>query len=241
MMGKRSAAGRCTYCLKHCTDLTKDHVFPKAWYPTDTDPRTQRWTVPVCQQCNAEYALIEAELLIKLGLCTDPRDPAAAGIPQKALRALSVAQGRDEADQKARKAKRKKILREMIRLPSPPATGVLPGFGPAPGAHYDRYWLQLVDKDSLTKLGEKIVRGLTYIADHTFIEDDCCIEVHILRQGPEADEVDHLLNAHGKVYSVYPAVVVTRAKAADEPRAQMCRIEIWQKLRMHATVMPREP
>ena len=87
-MAKRPNPRRCVHCLKNVEDLTRDHVFPKAWYPANTPQNLERWTIPSCRKCNEEYGRLEEDLLFRLGMCLDPEDAKSSGIADKVLRAI---------------------------------------------------------------------------------------------------------------------------------------------------------
>jgi len=56
---------------------TWDHVFPRSWYPDNTPKDLEKWQVPACQPCNANYGKLENQLMILLGMCVDPSKAAA--------------------------------------------------------------------------------------------------------------------------------------------------------------------
>ncbi len=121
--------GRCVHCLVTSDQINNDHIFPKAWYPADTLASFQRWTVPSCIKCNTEHGKNEQDLLIRLGLCIDPKDNRASGIAGKALRSIKPESGKNPKDKISRHGKRKQLLKEIEILESPTTTGVLPNFG----------------------------------------------------------------------------------------------------------------
>ena len=67
-------SNQCVICLKNFNDSiegdfrTKEHVFPKSWYPESTPNDLEKWKVPSCKRCNNEYSFYEQDLLIRLGL-----------------------------------------------------------------------------------------------------------------------------------------------------------------------------
>ena len=76
---------RCPYCLNdHPKNaMTKDHVIAKSWYPQQA---AQRVTVRACETCNHSFGKLEEDMLLKLGMCIDGNNPAAAGIVEKVMR-----------------------------------------------------------------------------------------------------------------------------------------------------------
>ena len=97
MPRERPMPGRCVHCLKLFDELTWDHVLPESWYPEVVD-EIEKWQIPACEVCNTELGKIEENLLVKLGLCLDPKELASLGIPDKVLRALNLTKGRDARD-----------------------------------------------------------------------------------------------------------------------------------------------
>jgi hypothetical protein len=82
MPSRSLSSGKCVHCLGYFNDLTWDHVLPVSWYP-DIPSDLEKWAAPSCVSCNKKLGRIEEELLIKLGLCLDPRDKHSLGIPEK--------------------------------------------------------------------------------------------------------------------------------------------------------------
>src|SRR5437868_4605227 len=81
---------RCVHCHKTLTKRTKDHVFPKSWFPENTPSNVQRWTVPSCADCNGNSGEMEKELFMRLTLCVDPRKAEASGLSRRALQSMGV-------------------------------------------------------------------------------------------------------------------------------------------------------
>ncbi len=95
-MAKKPDPGCCVHCLQFHDELTWDHVFPESWYPGTTPEDLEKWKIPACLPCNKDYGRIEEDLLIKLGLCIDPKNPRGAGIAFKTVRALRSDFGRND-------------------------------------------------------------------------------------------------------------------------------------------------
>jgi hypothetical protein len=81
---------RCVHCRKAIKKKTKDHVFPRSWYPKTTPANVQRWTVPSCADCNGKFGELEKELFIKAAMCVGPVKAEAAGLSRKAVESLGV-------------------------------------------------------------------------------------------------------------------------------------------------------
>ncbi len=110
-MAKKPDPGRCVHCLQFHDELTWDHVFPESWYPDTTPEDLEKWKIPACLPCNKDYGRIEEDLLIKLGLCIDPKNHRGAGIAFKAVRALRSDYGKNDKDANLRR-QNEKINRE---------------------------------------------------------------------------------------------------------------------------------
>lgn len=232
---------RCVHCLQWRSEVNDDHVLPRSWYPDSTPPNTEKWVAPSCIDCNSRLGKIEEELRLKLGLCIDPDDSRASGIYDKALRSLDADAARSEKDAQVRIGKRNKTLRSLFRVPAgQEVKGVFPGFDrPKDEGGKDRVAL-LVKEGDLRAFTEKIVRGSSHVLDGRYIEQDEQIDFWVPNAtGSEA--VDQLLAKSGKDYELGPGFTLTRAVAVDRPNAYVCRIRIWGKLTLYATVMPKEP
>src|SRR5436305_14522758 len=102
----------CIHCLNSC-EKSRDHVIPASWYPDNTGPSVQRWTVPSCRRCNQGFGKLENDLLLRLVLCIDPKSEAVSGLANKALRGL----GLDIPDGEIRpqEVSRRQQLKEKLR------------------------------------------------------------------------------------------------------------------------------
>lgn len=237
-MVRPSGAGRCVHCLRRVDKVTSDHVFPRSWYPKTTPEELERWQAPACLECNRRYGQLEDELRLRLGLCLDPKSDQSRGVWNASVRSLDPEEGRDKRDREQREKRRQKILRQLIPPDEVPAQSVLPGFGPHAGsAHREQLGLSVAVQD-LKAFGEKIVRGITYVVDEKYIEDDYSIEIM------SAAEIDvpsfrRFLTRFGVHYDRGPGISVTRAVPHDDLNTAMFEIEIWGRLNLWATVSPR--
>jgi hypothetical protein len=180
MAKRKPKPGRCVHCLKIFDDLTWDHVFPEAWYPSTTKPNQYKWQVPSCKNCNKEYGVLENDLLTRLSICLEPSDSACAGIFDKGMRALDPKYARNEKDRKFRQAKREKIQRELWVGEAIPQKYLYPGFGLYTQLPTQEQGAVPISSDSVKKLAEKIVRGIFYIEDKIFIEPPYRIDSFVL-------------------------------------------------------------
>lgn len=86
-------------------------------------------------------------------------------------------------------------------------------------------------------LGEKLVRGITYVVDGRFIEKDHKVEIFFLTDDA-ATPIVAQLQRHGTVYEREPGLRITRVVPHDMPTSAQFIIEIWGRLRMYAVVQP---
>ena len=232
-MAKRPPSGRCVHCLRQVDDLTWDHVFPEAWYPETTPQNLEKWKIPSCLDCNQLHAKSEGDLLIRFGLCVDPDDPRNAGIVEKALRATRADLGKNEKDASRREALRQKILGEVFEGDKIPYQAVYPGFGPQPGIHDQVRVAVPVSATSIRRLVEKIVRGITYIEDHKFVEKPFEVQQYVLTD-EGAGPLKAMLERFGQVYERGPGLVVVRAVVPEDGITALYSIEIWGRFKGYA-------
>ena len=239
-MAKRPSPGKCVHCLSDNVDRTWDHVFPRAWYPDTTPPDLYKWQIPSCHPCNREYGTMEEDLLFRLALCVDPHAPETAGIVEKALRSMKPEFAKDERDRAARAARAARLRSELLDGPEIPQSAVYPGLGERWGRPPTQGLGVRVPADSLRRLTEKIVRGIFFLEDNTFIEADHTIDFCALAEDG-AGPIKDVLNRFGREYAREPGIVVRRAVAEDQPMGAVFEIDIWAQFKMYASVEPVEP
>lgn len=234
----RPSPGRCIHCLKDFVLLTWDHVLPDSWSPKGGD-EIEKWQAPACKQCNKDLGRLEQNVLTKLGLCFDPKDIGVLGLLQKVLRSLNPAAGRDERDRQHRAKKLAKVLGNIKVMSELPKQGIFPNFGPNPTVEYPDYAAVQISEDEVSKISEKIIRGIAYIADKSFIEDTHEIKTFVLEE-PNAAEIRQLIEEGGVVFDQRPGLVVTRRLVDNEKVSGLYRIEIWGRFRMYVSVMQKD-
>ncbi len=234
-MPKPPPPGKCIHCLNEFESLTWDHVFPESWYPETTKVNLEKWKIPSCAPCNEEYGRIEEDLLIKLGLCLDPKENKSSGIVQKVLRSLNPQYGKNKRDKQIRQAKRSKILKNALFGDNIPEEGRYPGFEKQLGNGKAEKMAVLISPDYIRKLAEKIVRGITYLDRNEFIDDPYIIDfVALLEDGN--DDIHELLNKHGSITERQPGIYIKKAVAEDDNMSSIFYIEIWGRFKMYAYV-----
>src|SRR5437870_4677720 len=107
---------KCTYCfadLRRNDNQTKDHVFPRKWYPANTDPKAQRPTVHSCVACNRRFKVVEDRLRRCWGLTLATRSDVAADIGAAELRAIRPWESSDLRSMAYRTRRRRALFRDM--------------------------------------------------------------------------------------------------------------------------------
>lgn len=237
-MPKRPPPGRCVHCLKHFDTLTWDHVLPMSWYP-DGMNNMEKWVVPACDTCNRDLGKIEEELLNKLGLTLDPQELSSLGIPDKTLRSLNPQYGRNNRDRFQRQKKREKVLKDIQVFQKLPQIGIFPNFGPLPNVEYISYPVVFIDPRDVEKFAEKIVRGIAYIADKSFIENYYKIEL-IVVEDDKATEIKDLVDKRGVIFERGPAFQAKRLLIENDPVGGIYFINIWRRFRFYVLVSPKD-
>lgn len=225
---------RCVHCLEYSKDITWDHVLPRAWYPSTTPQNIGRWKIPACSKCNKEYGQLEEDLLIRIGLCLDPKDPACLGIPQKALRAVSPQFAKNPKDRACRQRRYEKLMRESLSGDNVPTQGIYPNLGNIAPTLHSSLLAFIIPAESIKRLNEKIIRGITFINDGCYIEKSMHIEFWAV-DDVSAQPVVDLIAQHGKKYSVGPGIIVYRAMVPQDGSA-LFFINIWNRFKMYGYV-----
>jgi len=96
-----------------------------------------------------------------------------------------------------------------------------------------------VSKTSLEALGQKLIRGITYVVDQKFIEPSHKIEIFFLRDQAAQPIID-MINLYGAQYHRGPGIRIGRAVAGDDPSSALFEIEIWGKIRLYGAVRSLE-
>jgi hypothetical protein len=236
---RRLGKGACVYCLRVVDRRNRDHVFPSSWYPDNTAQNIEKPQVPCCYNCNNRFSTVENDLLLRFMFCFGWADSRAEGIPNRALRSVDPAQGKNERDRKHRFAKRRRVLREIASASQKPlpsgGTGIVPGFGPEePGA--EQSVVVPFRGESLDRFNEKLVRGFTYVQTDCLIGPTYAIENGLLREDKRASFLEKL---HGSTCSYGPGIAVTTGpRDASDPVVAGMEFRIWNRLSLYSVVSP---
>lgn len=225
---------RCVHCLVELEEATRDHVFPKSWYPSSTPSDVQRWTVPSCGSCNNRLGSAERSLLIPFGLAIGPSDPAGSGLSAKALRTLGVGTPElSDSEAKARKRQRARVASEMKLVTEEVLGSVLPGLGPHAWFPRDSQFTLPVDRAALTAVIEKMVKGCEYKIAHRYVEPPYRIQVNF----PKPPHGDNARATHAGLLresgSLGPGFYYERYVWSDQV---MFFFDFWQRLAVIAFV-----
>lgn len=230
----------CIHCFNPAGE-TKDHVFPKSWYPDTTEADVQRPTAPCCKPCNKRFGNMENALLQKLGLCVDRRKIEASGIAAKALRAVGVGVESElsEKEKRIRAKLKATLLKEAvsygeIKNDLTEGLGVLPGFGLHAGFEAESQMVVFVDQQMLKEVCGKIIRGLEHHVAGRYVESPYRLDVFFIKN--EDFEKVGLQFGPPELY-LGPGFEVQRAAAVDGPENVIYRIRIWNTWFVHGSVI----
>jgi hypothetical protein len=138
-----------------------------------------------------------------------------------------------------RHAKRLQVFGGIEFHNAPPTRGVLPGFGRDPKLEYPEFAIVKISAAGLVMLGRKIVRGLTYKLENRFIDDaQEEVGVYFLHDADGA-EILGLIGRFGSTFHKGPGITVKRAISADGSHAGLFLFDIWGKLRIYASLLPK--
>ncbi|WP_324409294.1 hypothetical protein [Bradyrhizobium sp.] len=192
----------------------------------------EKWRIPSCIACNDRYGKLERDLIGRLGLTLDAKNPASAGLAEKALRAINPDAATSEGDATARDARAKKILGEMYKGEALKEKNVVPGLGERWDRPLEEQLGISIPEESLPAMTEKIVRGITFREDGAFIESGQKIQSFLVND-EDVKDVKEMLDRAGKVFKREPGLVVRRARSEG---GDLYEITFWNQLRMYATV-----
>jgi hypothetical protein len=231
-MAKNPGKGRCVHCLNEAQERNWDHVFPKSWYPDTTAADMEKWRIPSCVACNHDYGELERDLVGRLGLALDAKNPASAGLAEKALRAINPEAAKTEGDAAARDAQAKKRLREIYKGEELKGKNVVPGLGERWDRDIEEQLGISIPAESLRAITEKVVRGITFREDGAFIEPDQKIEFFLVKD-EDVKELKEMLDRAGKEFKREPGLAVRRARFAA---GDLYEITFWGQFKTYATV-----
>ena len=234
---------RCIHCLKTSDKITRDHVFPKSWYPESTPATTQRLTAPSCFDCNNTSGEIEKKLFCRLIPCISPEKQAIWGLRERFSRSLGIGISNGELPSEELLA-RKKLAVELYNELKPYTAGAqtFPGFGPHAGYPPETQMGIRIPGPELIAVSKKIVRGLEYVLNKKrYIEPPYELDVYFVEEGNNIAQVYTLLSTHGTKKEQGPGFTVERVAATTGTFSVIYRIIIWDTLVVYASIMTPDP
>ena len=233
---------RCVYCLQEFEKLTDDHVIPRSWYPVTTPEDMEKFQVPACNGCNNHFSNIESKLLTVFALCLSPKTAETVGVSDPVMRSMKPGLARTEREKLHRSKKRENVLKHMKVFENEsaiPQKAIYPEFGIQEDIEYDRYEAVMLDKNMLEEFIIKVVKGLTYRLNHTYIE--LTHQITIFSPDDNRRSIfEPILERYGDRYDRGPGVTIIRALPAEDPESSIWKIVLWGKFVTYATVDPVE-
>jgi len=155
------------------------------------------------------------------------------------LRAYDPRYGKNHKDRKIREAKRRKLLEKMMHGDDIPNQGIYPGLGERWNRDRKDQVALTIPKRYVDRLGIKIVRGIAFLEDGIFVEDDYEIEPYAV-EADGAKVFEDAIAQHGHSFSRGPGIVVDRAVAEEDGISSIYKITIWGQLIMYLSILPRD-
>lgn len=227
---------KCVHCLNEAGD-TRDHVFPKSWYPDNTPTTVQRPTVPSCVMCNGKLGKIEDELFQKLAVCIDPDKDSASGIKEKVLRGFGL--GVDinemtERDRAARLSRLKKLI-DQTKPVSEINMKAFPGLGPHLTYPIEIQRAFPAPKEELQTIAEKIIRGLEYSLNKRYIEAPLKLEAYIYITDDKLPAPVQRVLSLGEQHIYGPGFEVVRA-ATPSNLVVIYKFVVWGTIKIYGSI-----
>lgn len=227
---------KCIHCLEEGI-VTRDHVFPKSWYPDDTPENVQRPTAPACRTCNEKLGAIEDELFQKLAVCINPKIAAASGIKEKVYRSFGVGVQESKMSGRDRSARLKRLERliNVTKSFSHTEMEAFPGLGPHEGFPSESQKAFPAPTRELETVSKKIIRGMEYWLAKRYVEEPLEVEAYIYIKN-EIPDVQRLLTTLGKQHIYGPGFEVTRV-SGESGLAVIYKFLIWKTIKVYGSVM----
>lgn len=238
-MAKKFPPGFCAHCVKYFDVLTSDHVFPQGWYPETTPDKMEKWQMPSCSECNKHYSKIEDDLLIRLSLGLAPNEFHSLGVTDKAMRAMNPEFGKSEKDKLMRQKKRVKILKQIMPASNFDDKNFLPGLNDTFGIDKNYLSSMLIPSNSIEALGEKIVRGVTYVLKGKILDENFVVKILFVQDSFKTEVLDKI-RRHTFIHHRGPGIIVGISTQNDNPDCGWFEILIWGKIKFYGAVLPNK-
>ena len=198
---------RCVYCLDEVpkTEITKDHVIARSWFPKDTPLDIAKWKAPSCRKCNNEYSSQEADVLNTIGFCLDPNDSNIAHICQKSLDSIDVRKMKNARDFKHRFNKREAMRARTQHIDRISKKNMMPSFkhnlekGSTMGIN--------ISSKNLDSVIRKWAVGVHYCEFGAFVPNEAEISVHHVSDEVAKDAYKNITE-NANIFKKGPSVTV---------------------------------
>jgi hypothetical protein len=181
---------------------------------------------------------IEKRLLENIGLCVPPLEYESRGIAQKAMRSVTPECGHDKHDAESRERSRQRVIEKAkaVDLTTVPIASILPEFGFHSGDDPSKQLSVRVSVSDLKAIGEKLIRGTTWVLAKAYIDTDHSIHIDFPRN-PTAGPFFEDLQRYGTLYSLGTGLSIFRAASGD-CQSGIFLITIWGRLHLYGCVAP---
>lgn len=228
---------KCPFYLKDSEKLTKEHIFPKSWYPDDLPPDIEKWTTLSCGECNSSFGKLEQEILIFAALCFDPNNSTTKTISDRALRSINATAGRDKRDRNARLKTARSIFATAFPV-SDSNKKPFPGFG-----YHDGYpketQIGIDVPKGLWEIGKKFIKGIEYKLENLFLDETFRVEARFCDEETVKDVVKEIRK--GEKYDVASTIkFYRRCYITSSLKAIFYEIRIWDKLTIYGYVIKKK-
>jgi hypothetical protein len=127
-------------------------------------------------------------------------------------------------------------LGELIRFPERPRE-VLPNLDATHQTNTDGYLGLLVSKKQLERFVEKVIRGVAFVENQIYIDDQHELNMYVLEDSA-AGSIVEALEKRGETVGLRPALIIRRAVIPEDPASGFYAIEIWGTVKLYASVLP---
>jgi hypothetical protein len=238
----QASVGICPYCVEPIVGKAeREHVFPRSWYPDDSDPRYERPTVASCGNCNRTLGAVEQRLFYSITRAISPYHPNARGVRERAESGQDASGARTERE---RRARRKAANDVQSRIRYVDASEVVTAPIGAPAAAKDHltpsglivrgHKVIGIDNRDLAVFGTKLVRGMYRYGIGACLPKETRIGVQLVDFESIYRTVEHLREKHGRGPFGVPPGIVWCGGAVEGTMMSVWAFEIWGQVRIVA-------
>jgi len=219
------------YCFKKLNkkNKTRDHVFPRSWFPDKTPCNLNRWVVPSCNICNYKFQLVEEDLFIRWGIGIDPAENSAIGISNRVLNKINL-ESTDDERRLGRKFKTIKSIIKDFSYYDPQKT--LKGLTPKESV---RSTLAVrIPQENLQSFGEKIIKGLEYKLRKKLIRNNQLFSLYYVYENDNYENYynlwDKLISTNEHNIDLGPAFIIKYGVDPKNSNTVIYKIKIWNHI-----------